>query len=105
GLACFPPAWHTLPDGSVAGVAVGAITPSYPGGNTTGPPTAGPPTGTTPSRFCATGVRGGGCAAGSVCLPTITNMPQRCVMAGPPATCPAGPTRTGVYTTSARQYA
>ena len=56
------------------------------------------PTWTATTRFCATTLRGGGCATGSVCLPAITNNPQRCVLAAGSASCPAGTQRSDWYT-------
>jgi hypothetical protein len=97
GLSCLRPAWHTDPNGFVFGVAVGPLTANYPGCNATGTPTMGTPTWTQTTRFCATSLRGGGCGAGSVCLPSITNNPQRCAIASGSMSCPTGSQRTEWY--------
>jgi hypothetical protein len=75
------------------------MTPMYPGCTATGTPTAGAPIWTTTTRFCATTLRGGGCAAGSACVPAIPNTPQRCVMTAGSRSCPAATQRTDWYTT------
>jgi hypothetical protein len=98
GLSCARPSWHPYdPNGFVYGVGVGPMTPMYPGCNATGTATAGTPTWAVTTRFCATTLRGGGCATGSVCLPTVTNNPQRCAMS-PSAACPTGSQRSDWYT-------
>jgi hypothetical protein len=97
-FACMTPSWHADANGYIFGVAVGTITPMYAGCTATGTSTATTPTWTTTSRFCATALRGGGCGSGSVCLPAITNNPQRCVLATGGAVCPAGTQRTEWYT-------
>ena len=43
-------------------------------------------------------MRGGGCGAGSACLPAITNNPQRCVLATGGAACPTGTQRSDWWT-------
>jgi len=98
GLSCALASWHRYDtEGSVFGVGVGALTPMYPGCSAGGTATAGTPTWALTTRFCATTLRGGGCAAGSVCLPAVNNNPQRCVMSAA-GSCPAGTQRTDWYT-------
>jgi hypothetical protein len=98
-FSCSLPNWHPFdPNGYVFGVAVGTIVPSYPGCTATGTATAGTPTWAVTTRFCATTLRGGGCGAGSVCLPAVTNNQQRCALAAGSAACPAGTQRSDWYT-------
>ena len=98
GLGCQTSNWHAVdPDGYVFGVGVSALTPMYPGCTATGTATAGAPTWALTTRFCATAQRGGGCAAGSVCLPAVINNQPRCVMAAG-GSCPAGTQRSDWYT-------
>ncbi len=98
-FSCSLPNWHAFdPNGYVFGVAVGTITPMYAGCTATGTATAATPTWAATTRFCATTLRGGGCGTGSVCLPAITNNPQRCVLAAGSAACPAGTQRSDWYT-------
>ena len=92
-------------DRIVFGVGVGQMTPMYPGCTATGTPTASTPTWTTTTRFCATALRGGGCAAGSVCVPAIANNPQRCVMAGGSNSCPGGAPADRWYTSYTGNFA
>ena len=92
------PNWHADANGYVFGVGVGTIAPSYAGCTATGTSTASTPTWTATNRFCATTLRGGGCATGSVCLPAITNNPQRCVLAAGGAACPSGTQHTDWWT-------
>jgi len=99
GLACQTPNWHPYdPDRYVFGVGMSAPTPMYPGCTPGGTATAGAPTWAVTTRFCATTLRGGGCATGSVCLPAITNNPPRCVMAAGGGACPTGTQRSDWYT-------
>jgi hypothetical protein len=99
GLACQTPNWHSYDvNGFVYGVGVSALTPMYPGCSAAGTATTGAPTWAVTTRFCATTLRGGGCAAGSVCLPAVTNNQARCVMAAGGGSCPAGTQRSDWYT-------
>jgi hypothetical protein len=100
-FACMVPGWNDFNQpvpGSVYGISVGQMTPSYAGCTAGGTAMASTPTWTTTNRFCAATMRGGGCGTGSACLPAITNNPPRCAMAPGSAVCPSGTTRTEWYT-------
>jgi hypothetical protein len=106
GLSCQNPNWHAYdPNGYVFGVSIGELTPMYPGCNAAGTPTTSTPTWSLTTRFCATSLRGGGCATGSVCLPTVSNNPQRCVMTAGSASCPTGTQRSDWYTSYTGNFA
>ncbi len=105
-FACSVPTWNDFNQpvpGSVFGVSVGQMMPSYAGCTAGGTATASTPTWTTTNRFCAATMRGGGCGVGSACLPAIANNPPRCAMASGSAVCPNGTQRTDWYTGLHRQ--
>jgi hypothetical protein len=94
---CFTPAWQSL-----TGFILGVGTPlfkSLAGGAclAAGVPRAGDPTWATTSKFCSVPSVGGGCGAGSVCLPRPVVASGACLLMDGARTCPASTRASSWY--------
>jgi hypothetical protein len=95
--ACTKPNWTTDVGGSLAGVRIGPFTPSAGSCTPSGTATPMPPDWGQMNRFCAVSRIGGGCSAGSACVPSVPGA-QHCQLFDGLRSCPAGLQRTEWYT-------
>jgi hypothetical protein len=92
------PNWSSLgTNDEVYGIAVDPYTPASASCTPSGTPTLKPPTWTATESFCGAATMGGGCNAGSVCVPAAPGS-SVCQLTSGTRTCPAG-TSTSVWYT------